>query len=104
MSAFFLSSFFFFLTFHFGEVGLLVWSMKYNTKRFGQRNFLSLLAVCIFLGNTLLIGKEVLVAQLCLTLCDSMDCSPPCSSVHGDSPGRNTGVGCHALFQGIFQT
>ena len=25
----------------------------------------------------------VLVAQLCLTLCDAMDCSPPGSSVHG---------------------
>ena len=24
-----------------------------------------------------------LVAQLCLTLCDPMDCSPPGSSVHG---------------------
>ena len=28
----------------------------------------------------------------------------PGSSVHGDSPGRNTGVGCHALVQGIFPT
>ena len=45
-----------------------------------------------------------LVAQLCLTLCDPMDCSPPGSSVHGDSPGKNTGVGCHALLQGIFPT
>ena len=26
---------------------------------------------------------EVLVAQLCPTLCDPMDCSPPGSSVHG---------------------
>ena len=26
----------------------------------------------------------------------------PHSSVHGDSPGKNTGVGCHALLQGIF--
>ena len=26
---------------------------------------------------------KVLVAQLCLTFCDSMDCSPPGSSVHG---------------------
>ena len=26
------------------------------------------------------------------------------SSVHGDSPGKNTGVGCHALLQGIFST
>ena len=33
-----------------------------------------------------------------------MDCSPPCSSVLGDSPGKNTGVGCHALFQRIFLT
>ena len=28
--------------------------------------------------------------------------SPPGSSVHGDSPGKNTGVGCLALLQGIF--
>ena len=26
-----------------------------------------------------------------------MDCSSPGSSVHGDSPGKTTGVGCHAL-------
>ena len=45
-----------------------------------------------------------LVAQSCPTLYDSMDCSPPGSSVYGDSPGKNTGVGCHALFQGIFPT
>ena len=30
--------------------------------------------------------------------------SPPGFSVHGDSPGKNTGVGCHDLLQGIFQT
>ena len=46
----------------------------------------------------------VLVAQLCLTLCDPVDYSPPGSSVHEDSPGKNTGVGCHALLQGIFPT
>ena len=32
-----------------------------------------------------------------------MDCSPPGSSVHGDSPGKNTGVGFHALLQGSSQ-
>ena len=42
--------------------------------------------------------------QLCLTLCDPMNWSLPGSSVHGDSPGKNTGVGCHALLQGIFPT
>ena len=34
-----------------------------------------------------------LVTQPCLTLCDPMDCSLPGSSVHGDSSGKNTGVG-----------
>ena len=43
-----------------------------------------------------------LVAQSCPTLCNLMDYSSPGSSVHGDSSGKNTGVGCHALFQGIF--
>ena len=33
-----------------------------------------------------------------------MDCGLPGSSVHGDSPGKNTGVGCHFLLQGIFPT
>ena len=40
------------------------------------------------------------VAQLCPTLCKSMDCSWSGSSVHGDTSGKNTG--CHALLQGIF--
>ena len=34
-----------------------------------------------------------LVAQSCMTLCDPTDCSPPGFSVHGASPGKNTGVG-----------
>ena len=44
------------------------------------------------------------MVELCLTLCDLMDCSLPGSSIHGNSPGKNTGVGCHALLQGIFPT
>ena len=42
------------------------------------------------------------VTQLCLTLCDPMDCSRPGSSAHGDS--NNTGIGGHALLLGIFPT
>ena len=38
--------------------------------------------------------------QSCPTLCDPMACSLPGSSVHGDSPGKNTEMGCHALLQG----
>ena len=45
-----------------------------------------------------------LAAQSCLSLCNLKDYSPPGSSVHGDSPDKNTGVGCHALLQGIFPT
>ena len=44
------------------------------------------------------------VTQWCLTLCNPMDCSLPGSSIHEDSPVKNTGVGCHALLQGIFRT
>jgi len=29
-----------------------------------------------------------------------MDCNPPGSLVHGDSPGKNIGVGCYALLLG----
>ena len=46
----------------------------------------------------------MLVTRSCLTLCDPMACSPPGSSVHGNSAGKNTGVGCHALLQGILPT
>ena len=45
--------------------------------------------ICMFL---------CLVTQLCPSLCDPMNCSNlPGSSVHGDSPGKNTGVGRYAL-------
>ena len=43
-----------------------------------------------------------LIDQSCPTLCNPVDYSPPGSSVQGDSPDKNTGVGCHALLQGIF--
>ena len=64
------------------------------------RIFIAVLFVIAKAGNILL----CLLAQSCLTLCDPKECSPPGSSIHGDSPGKNTGVGCHALFQGIFPT
>ena len=48
--------------------------------------------------------KVCLVAQSCLTLWDPMDYSLPGSSVHGDSPGNNTGVGFHSFLQGLLPT
>ena len=37
--------------------------------------------------------------QSCPTLCDPIDGSPPGSPLPWDSPGKNTGVGCHFLLQ-----
>ena len=48
--------------------------------------------------------EHVQSLQTCLTLCNLMNCSPPGSSVHGNSPGKNIGVDCHAFLQGIFLT
>ena len=41
----------------------------------------------------------VSVTQSRLTLCDLLDCSLPGSSAHGNSLGKNTGVGRHFLLQ-----
>ena len=48
--------------------------------------------------------SESEVAQSCLTLCNTMDCSPTRLLRPWDSSGKNTGVGCHFLLQGIFPT
>ena len=53
------------------------------------------------------ISHHCLFPVVCFVMsdpCDPMDCSPPGSSVHGDSPGKSTGGGCHTLLQGIFPT
>ena len=44
------------------------------------------------------------VTKSCPTLCDPTDCTSPGSSVHGISPGKNSGVDCPFLLQGIFPT
>ena len=47
---------------------------------------------------------KVKVTQLCLTLCDPIDCSLPGLLCPWDSPGKNTGVGSHSPPQEIFPT
>ena len=56
----------------------------------------------VIFGKTNYVDVCVLVTQSCPTLCDPMDYSLPGLSVHWDCPG--SGMGCHALFQGIFLT
>ena len=56
-------------------------------------HFLMCLCVCVCVH-----------AQACPTLCHPLDCNPAVSSVHGIFSGKNTGVGCHFLLQGVFLT
>ena len=52
-------------------------------------------------GNSPTLLVCVLIAQLCLTLCNPMDCKPPGSFVPWNSPGKNRGMDSHFLLQGI---
>ena len=54
----------------------------------------------------MMVKVKVLVTQLCLTLCNPMDCSLPGYSLlrRWDFPGKNTGVSCCSLLQEIFPT
>ena len=66
---------------------------------------ITLLLIEIYLTSCLLL--VIWCAQLpqsCLTLFDPMECKPARLLCPWDSPGKNTGMGCHSLLQGIFPT
>ena len=44
------------------------------------------------------------VTKSCSTLWDPVNCSPPGTHYPWDFPGRNSGMHCHFLLQGIFPT
>ena len=97
-------------------------SQFHSTRGLGQNSALKFVPVCFknFIGVQLLYNFVLVsivqemnqpntylcvhaqLLQSCLTLCDPMD--QPESSVRGIFPDKNTGVGCHALLQGIFWT
>ena len=60
----------------------------------------SLIQSCMLPEGLCVCAQSLQVVQLC----NPMDCSPPGSSCPWDSPGKDTGAGCHALLQGIFPT
>ena len=60
-------------------------------------HLLSLCKPCFILNVCICICMH---AQLCPTLCDSVNCSLPGSPCSWDSPGKNIGMGCHFLLQG----
>ena len=61
---------------------------------FGSRNVGITSNIRKYLQRSPQVNYVLCCSQSCLTLCHPRDCSPPGSSVHGDSPGQNTGVGC----------
>ena len=65
-----------------------------------RRQVLLIPTYITYLSTTCCMHAESL--QLCPTLCNPMNCSPPDSCVHGDSPGKNTGVDHRAFLREIF--
>ena len=76
--------------------------VSYGRQNVITHNLIWRMLYSIICYNHYFIDRKVKVTRSCRTLCNPMDCSLLGSSVHGDSPGKNTGVGCHALLQGIF--
>ena len=62
--------------------------------------YIYILETCQFLG-TVCAAAAAKSRQSCPTLCDPTDGSPPRLPRPWDSPGKNTGVGCHFLLQCI---
>ena len=54
----------------------------------------------LFLSPCTASAAAAKLLQLCPTLCNPIDSSPP-GSRPWDSPGKNTGVGCHFLLQHV---
>ena len=90
--------------------GLTLWSSESWTEKNKQHNYIKCLVEGLapsgFAGHinqSRLVPAGLLVcvcAQLRLTLCNPIDCNPPRLLCLWDSPGENTGVGCHFLLLG----
>ena len=81
----------------------------YSQARFSIDKYFATFVVCVCFFcfcSSLYAHMHVHSQRLsCVCLfCDSMDCSPPGSSVRAIFSGKNTGVGYHFLPQGIFPT
>ena len=89
---------------HASECGLCFHSQQKDSKDFFRTREME---KYVLLNSEMILqhwAEEILcsVTQSCPTLCNPMDCGLPGSSIHGDSPGNNTGVDCHDLLQRIF--
>ena len=84
---------------------LALWRPLMNTRSVGVEHFRELISLfALFRCNCCgCLVTDCSVAKSGWTLCLPMDGTMlASSSVHGDLPGKNTGVGCHFLLQAIF--
>ena len=78
-------------SFAFSKSSLNIWNfMVHILLKPGLKNFNS--------SDGYMLAATAKSCQSCPTLCDPIDGSPP-GSRPWDSPGKNTGVGCHFLLQ-----
>ena len=73
-------------------------SLFFNLRYFTLLNFPPVLPGHSFAVPLFSAAAAAKLLQSCPTLCDPIDGSPPVSRPW-DSPGKNTGVGCHCLLQ-----
>ena len=78
---------------------LLSYAKYFNIPKGSHRMFLE-----SFAGKLLFPSRKVLVTQVCPTLSDPMDGSPPDSSVHGTSQARKLEWVAISFSRGIFPT
>ena len=86
-------------------LGCLQSNFKFNSFKIEFLIFFSpTVLTLIFINGTAIHSARAKLLQLCVTHCDSMDCSPLGSSVYGILQARILEWVCHALLQGIFLT
>ena len=88
-----------------GYIFFFSWGLIcYHCTGWTSKSFLSLIYPSMkTAGTQLKITAAAKLLQSCPTLCDPIDGSPPGSPRPWDSPGKNTGVGCHCLLQRVLQ-
>ena len=85
---------------------LLMLVLKYTlncNQQTDQRERVDIAEVDVSTSFSVHVCMHVKSLQSCSALCDPVDCSLNRFLCPWDSLGKNTGVGCHALLQGVFQ-
>ena len=79
---------------------LLCFTIKFSNTFTNTKNTL-----CSHNTPSMTIYTHIQYIHICVLSCSVISNSlQPCRLYHGNSPGKNTGVGCHALPQGILPT